>query len=264
MGPRIIFFGYSEVGYDCLSLLLERGDNVVALITHEDSPHEKIWFGQGAGHAQGRRNGFDQPWATRGGGGHGHVRRHGLERLWGEADGHRRSQPEIAQYGTPKRIHDPVGVGGIAQAGEPSKAFRVEGAWSANGERAGANQQRVLCAQPAQIWAITREEALGNDLYAVDALGLGLKPSCGGFAAEGNSGQTQRELRIRPASGPPARRGPLAILGGCRFRGRSQQQRHRGRGHSRLTEASEEFAPGGCLRLGGQLVCLRHDSLKYA
>jgi methionyl-tRNA formyltransferase len=43
-GPRILFFGYSEVGYECLSLLLERGDNVVALITHEDNPNEKIWF----------------------------------------------------------------------------------------------------------------------------------------------------------------------------------------------------------------------------
>ncbi|ACB74697.1 formyltransferase [Opitutus terrae] len=42
--PRILFFGYSEVGYECLSLLLERGDNVVALVTHEDNPHEKIWF----------------------------------------------------------------------------------------------------------------------------------------------------------------------------------------------------------------------------
>jgi methionyl-tRNA formyltransferase len=42
--PRIVFFGYSEVGFECLSLLLERGDNVVALITHEDNPHEKIWF----------------------------------------------------------------------------------------------------------------------------------------------------------------------------------------------------------------------------
>ena len=42
--PRILFFGYSEVGHDCLSLLLKRGDNVVALITHEDSPGEKIWF----------------------------------------------------------------------------------------------------------------------------------------------------------------------------------------------------------------------------
>ena len=42
--PRILFFGYSEVGHECLDLLLSRGDNVVALITHEDNPHEKIWF----------------------------------------------------------------------------------------------------------------------------------------------------------------------------------------------------------------------------
>jgi methionyl-tRNA formyltransferase len=42
--PRILFFGYSEVGHECLSLLLERGDNVVALITHEDNPNENIWF----------------------------------------------------------------------------------------------------------------------------------------------------------------------------------------------------------------------------
>jgi methionyl-tRNA formyltransferase len=42
--PRILFFGYSEVGYECLDLLLARGDHVVALITHEDNPTEKIWF----------------------------------------------------------------------------------------------------------------------------------------------------------------------------------------------------------------------------
>ncbi len=42
--PRILFFGYSEVGYQCLDLLLARGDHVVGLITHEDNPHEKIWF----------------------------------------------------------------------------------------------------------------------------------------------------------------------------------------------------------------------------
>jgi methionyl-tRNA formyltransferase len=42
--PRILFFGYSEVGYECLDLLLSRGDHVVALITHEDNPNEKIWF----------------------------------------------------------------------------------------------------------------------------------------------------------------------------------------------------------------------------
>jgi methionyl-tRNA formyltransferase len=42
--PRILFFGYSEVGHACLDLLLQRGDDVVALITHADNPHEKIWF----------------------------------------------------------------------------------------------------------------------------------------------------------------------------------------------------------------------------
>jgi methionyl-tRNA formyltransferase len=42
--PRIIVFAYSEVGYECLRLLIERGDNVVALVTHEDNPNEKIWF----------------------------------------------------------------------------------------------------------------------------------------------------------------------------------------------------------------------------
>lgn len=42
--PRILFFGYSQVGHECLSLLLERGDHVVALITHADNPGENIWF----------------------------------------------------------------------------------------------------------------------------------------------------------------------------------------------------------------------------
>ncbi len=42
--PRILFFGYSEVGYACLNLLLERGDNIVGLITHDDAPDETIWF----------------------------------------------------------------------------------------------------------------------------------------------------------------------------------------------------------------------------
>lgn len=42
--PRILFFGYSEVGATCLDLLLSRGDRVAALITHEDNPGEKLWF----------------------------------------------------------------------------------------------------------------------------------------------------------------------------------------------------------------------------
>ena len=44
MPPRILFFGYSEVGHDCLSLLLERGDHVVGLVTHADEPGERLWF----------------------------------------------------------------------------------------------------------------------------------------------------------------------------------------------------------------------------
>ena len=43
-GPRVIFFGYSEVGHDCLDLLVQRGVNVVALITHQDAAGENIWF----------------------------------------------------------------------------------------------------------------------------------------------------------------------------------------------------------------------------
>jgi methionyl-tRNA formyltransferase len=42
--PRILFFGYSEVGHDCLELLVTRDDDVMALITHEDQAGENIWF----------------------------------------------------------------------------------------------------------------------------------------------------------------------------------------------------------------------------
>jgi methionyl-tRNA formyltransferase len=52
--PRILFFGYSEVGRDCLDLLLEGGHNVVALISHEDNPGEKIWFRTPAAAARAR------------------------------------------------------------------------------------------------------------------------------------------------------------------------------------------------------------------
>jgi methionyl-tRNA formyltransferase len=42
--PRILFFGYSEVGYECLKFLIDRGENVIGLITHQDSTDENIWF----------------------------------------------------------------------------------------------------------------------------------------------------------------------------------------------------------------------------
>ena len=54
--PRILFFGYSEVGYTCLDLLIGRGDNVIALITHEDNPDENIWFKTPAIAASGKRH----------------------------------------------------------------------------------------------------------------------------------------------------------------------------------------------------------------
>ncbi len=42
---RIAVFGYSEVGYRCLGLLLERAADVVGVYTHEDDPTEQRWFG---------------------------------------------------------------------------------------------------------------------------------------------------------------------------------------------------------------------------
>jgi len=42
--PRIVVFGYSEMGARCLELLLERGQNVAAVYTHLDDPRELLWF----------------------------------------------------------------------------------------------------------------------------------------------------------------------------------------------------------------------------
>lgn len=42
--PRIIVFGYHDVGYTCLEALINANANVVALFTHQDNPKEKIWF----------------------------------------------------------------------------------------------------------------------------------------------------------------------------------------------------------------------------
>jgi methionyl-tRNA formyltransferase len=42
--PRVLFFGYSEVGYATLELLLARGVPIAAVITHADDPHETAWF----------------------------------------------------------------------------------------------------------------------------------------------------------------------------------------------------------------------------
>jgi methionyl-tRNA formyltransferase len=53
-GPRIVFFGYSEAGSECLDLLLARGDHVAALFTHEDAAGENIWFRAPAASARAR------------------------------------------------------------------------------------------------------------------------------------------------------------------------------------------------------------------
>jgi methionyl-tRNA formyltransferase len=55
-GPlRIVVFGYHTVGYRCLKELLERGEEVSTIVTHQDDPSEHIWYesvaelGQAAG-----------------------------------------------------------------------------------------------------------------------------------------------------------------------------------------------------------------------
>jgi len=45
----IIVFGYHDVGAACLDLLIERGESVVAVFTHEDDPKERVWFRSVAG-----------------------------------------------------------------------------------------------------------------------------------------------------------------------------------------------------------------------
>jgi methionyl-tRNA formyltransferase len=42
--PGILVFAYHDVGFECLDVLIRRGENIVAVITHEDNPHEQIWF----------------------------------------------------------------------------------------------------------------------------------------------------------------------------------------------------------------------------
>jgi methionyl-tRNA formyltransferase len=44
-GPlRIVVFGYHTIGYRCLKELLEHGEQVSAVVTHEDDPSEHVWF----------------------------------------------------------------------------------------------------------------------------------------------------------------------------------------------------------------------------
>ncbi len=42
--PRVLFFGYSEVGYATLELLLARSVTIAGVFTHTDDGHETQWF----------------------------------------------------------------------------------------------------------------------------------------------------------------------------------------------------------------------------
>ncbi|HXU33862.1 MAG TPA: formyltransferase family protein [Thermoanaerobaculia bacterium] len=41
---RVLFFGYSQIGYRAVELLVERGDEVLGVVTHRDDPHENRWY----------------------------------------------------------------------------------------------------------------------------------------------------------------------------------------------------------------------------
>jgi methionyl-tRNA formyltransferase len=41
---RIVVFGYHTIGYRCLKELLDRGEEICAVVTHQDDPHEHVWF----------------------------------------------------------------------------------------------------------------------------------------------------------------------------------------------------------------------------
>jgi methionyl-tRNA formyltransferase len=45
---RLVFMGYSDIGHICLEVLIDLcrqlGDDIVAVVTHEDNPQEEIWF----------------------------------------------------------------------------------------------------------------------------------------------------------------------------------------------------------------------------
>jgi methionyl-tRNA formyltransferase len=42
--PRVVVFGYHDIGAVCLEVLLGQGADIVAVVTHRDDPAETIWF----------------------------------------------------------------------------------------------------------------------------------------------------------------------------------------------------------------------------
>jgi methionyl-tRNA formyltransferase len=41
---KVVVFGYHNVGVECLKVLLDAGDEIIAVVTHKDDPKEEIWF----------------------------------------------------------------------------------------------------------------------------------------------------------------------------------------------------------------------------
>jgi len=41
---RVLFFGYSQIGYRAVELLAERRDEVIGVVTHRDDPAENRWY----------------------------------------------------------------------------------------------------------------------------------------------------------------------------------------------------------------------------
>lgn len=41
---RVAVFAYHDIGYECLRFLIGQGEEIVAVVTHEDDPEERIWF----------------------------------------------------------------------------------------------------------------------------------------------------------------------------------------------------------------------------
>ncbi len=41
---RVLFFGYSQIGYRSVNLLLEQGHEVICVVTHRDDPEENRWY----------------------------------------------------------------------------------------------------------------------------------------------------------------------------------------------------------------------------
>ena len=50
--PALLVFAYHNVGYECLDVLIQNDEYILAVITHEDNPNEEVWFRSVAGLAR--------------------------------------------------------------------------------------------------------------------------------------------------------------------------------------------------------------------